>query len=196
MTPHPSGLPWPEDLPDPRPIERLGGREVYRNPWITVREDRVRFPHGHEGIYGVVTTNPCVGMLPFIDDDHVVLVRQWRYIIDQATWEMPTGGCLPDEPAEQAAQRELREEIGYEAGRLEPLGVFDSSKSVVEERASLFAARELRDATAVGGGDETEHLHVAVFPFLRVLEMVLRSEIVDAMTVIGVLRVARELGVQ
>ena len=44
----------------------------------------MRFPHGHEGIYGVVTTNPCVGMLPFVDDDHVLLVRQWRYVIGAA----------------------------------------------------------------------------------------------------------------
>ena len=191
MAHHPSGLPSPDDLPEPRPIERLGGREVYRNPWITVREDRVRFPHGHEGIYGVVTTNPCVGMLPFIDDHHVVLVRQWRYIIDQATWEMPTGGCLPGEAAEVAAQRELREEIGYEAGRLEPLATFDSSKSVVEERATVFAARDLRAASTTEL-DETEHLHVAVFPFADVLDMVLRSEIVDAMTVIAVLRAAHD----
>ena len=62
-SPHPSGLPWPEDLPPPDPIVRLAGRQVYRNAWISVREDVVRFPHGHEGIYGVVTTNPCVGML-------------------------------------------------------------------------------------------------------------------------------------
>jgi 8-oxo-dGTP pyrophosphatase MutT (NUDIX family) len=186
MAPHPSGLPWPDELPDPEPIERLSGREVYRNAWITVREDRVRFPHGHEGIYGIVTTNPCAGMLPFIDEDHVVLVRQWRYIIDRATWEMPTGGCLPGEPAEVAAQRELAEEIGYEAERLNVLAVFDSSKSVVEERATVFAARDLVPARAIEP-DETEHLHVAVFRFTDVLDMVRRGEIVDAMTVIAVL---------
>jgi 8-oxo-dGTP pyrophosphatase MutT (NUDIX family) len=189
MASHPSGLPWPDELPAPGPIERLSRRDVYCNPWITVHEDWVRFPHGHEGVYGVVTTNPCAGMLPFIDDDHVVLVRQWRYIIEQATWEMPTGGCLPGEPADVAAQRELAEEIGYEAGRLDVLAVFDTSKSVVEERATLFAARDLRPARAVEG-DETEHLHVAVFRFDDVLDMVLRGEIVDAMTVIAVLRVA------
>ena len=186
---HPSGLPWPEELPEPAPIIRLETHEVYRNPWISVREDQVRFPHGHEGLYGVVTTNPCVGMLPYLDDDHVALVRQWRYVIGQPTWEMPTGGCLPGEADEVAAQRELVEEIGLAAGRLERLCAFDSSKSVVEERATVFAARDLHPASAEEG-DDTEQLQVAVFAFQEVLDMVLRGEIVDAMTVVAVLHTA------
>jgi len=186
---HPSGLPWPEELAPPQPIVRLDGREVYRNAWISVREDVVRFPHGHEGIYGVVTTNPCVGMLPFVDDDHVVLVRQWRYVTGEPTWEMPTGGNRPGEEPEQAAQRELAEEIGRVAGRLDHLATIDSSKSVVAERATLFAAHDLRLAIA-DELDVTEHLQVAVFPFARVVEMVRRSEILDAMTVVAVLHMA------
>lgn len=191
---HPSGLLWPEELAEPKPIVRLSGRAVYRNPWISVREDRVRFPHGPEGLYGVVTTNPCVGMLPFIDDDHVVLVRQWRYVIGQATWEMPTGGCLPGESDEVAAQRELAEEIGLAAEHLERLTAFDTSKSVVEERATVFTARDLRPTTAAEL-DVTEDLQVAVFPFADVVDMVVRGEILDAMTVVAVLHVAlRALG--
>lgn len=186
---HPSGLPWPEELAPPEPIVRLDGREVYRNAWISVREDVVRFPHGHEGIYGVVTTNPCVGMLPFVDDDHVLLVRQWRYVTAEPTWEMPTGGNQPGEEPEQAAQRELAEEIGRVAGRLDHLATIDSSKSVVAERATLYAAYDLRVAPA-DELDVTEHLQAAVFPFDRVVEMVRRSEIVDAMTVVAVLHMA------
>ena len=134
---HPSGLPWPEELAPPEPIVRLDGREVYRNAWISVREDVVRFPHGHEGIYGVVTTNPCVGMLPFVDDDHVVLVRQWRYVTGEPTWEMPTGGNRPGEEPEQAAQRELAEEIGQVAGRLDHLATIDS----LQERGGRASER-------------------------------------------------------
>ena len=186
---HPSGLPWPEEVPEPERIVRLGGREVYTNPWLTVREDQVRFGHGHEGMYGVVTTSPCVGMLPFVDDDHVVLVRQWRYVTGQATWEMPTGGCLPGERSEDAAQRELAEEVGMAAGTLERLVAFDSSKSVVDERATLFVARDLSPATA-DELDATEALQAAVFPFSEVVDQVVRGEIVDAMTIIAVLHVA------
>jgi 8-oxo-dGTP pyrophosphatase MutT (NUDIX family) len=189
---HPSGLPWPDELATPEPIVRLSGRQVYRNPWITVREDVVRFPHGHEGIYGVVTTNPCVGMLPFVDDHHVALVRQWRYVTGEPSWEMPTGGNRPGERPEHAAQRELKEEIGLAAGRLQRLAIIDSSKSVVEERATLFAAHDLRAAEA-DELDVTEHLQVAVFPFTDVVAMVKRSEIVDAMTVVAVLHMALDV---
>ena len=93
------------------------------------------------------------------------------------------------EEPEQAAQRELAEEIGRVAGRLEHLATIDSSKSVVAERATLFAAHDLRLATA-DELDVTEQLQVAVFPFEEVVAMVRRSEIVDAMTVVAVLEMA------
>ena len=77
---------------------------------------------------------------------------------------MPTGGCLPGERDEEAAQRELAEEIGLAAGRLERLAPFDSSKSVVDERATVFAAHDLARPRP-RSSDDTENLQVAVFPF-------------------------------
>ncbi len=177
---------------EPSPWRRLSSREVYRNPWISVREDTVERPDGASGIYGVVTTAPAVGVLPFADDGHVVLVRQWRYVAGRATWEMPTGGVHPGEALEAAAQRELGEETGYRAGRLERVCEFHTSKSVVDETATLYLGHDL---VAVPPGehaaDETEHLSVATFGFDKVLGMVLRGEIVDAMTILAVLLAER-----
>ncbi|HWQ14642.1 MAG TPA: NUDIX hydrolase [Roseiflexaceae bacterium] len=177
----------------PRPWRTRASREVYRNKWISVREDLAEMPDGRTTIYGVVTMGRAAGVLPFLDDGRVLMVRQYRYVSgENHRWEMPTGGIHADETPEQAAQRELREEVGYAAGRLVPISIFHTSKSVCDETAYLYLGYDL--APAAAPPDDTEDLEVAALPFAEVLEMVLRSEIRDAMTVIAVLHAARLRG--
>ena len=164
--------------------------EVYRNPWIRVREDRVIRPDGQPGLYGVVTTGRAVGVLPFVAPDRVLLVRQRRYVTGEVTWEMPTGGAHPDESLADAAQRELVEETGHRAGRLEPLTSFVSSKSVLDEWAHVFIGWKLTpvDADPVTiSHDPTEVLELHEVAFEQVVRLVTDGTIVDAMTVIAVL---------
>lgn len=177
----------------PAPWKTRSSREVYRNRWISVREDIAELPDGRTTLYGVVTMGAAAGVLPFLDDRHVLMVRQHRYVTGESCrWEMPTGGVHPGETPLDAAQRELREEVGHEAGRLEPLGPFYSSKSVCDETCHLFIGHELRPAAAAP--DDTEFLEVAALPFDAVLDMALANEIRDAMTLIAVLRAARLRG--
>ena len=150
-------------------------------------------PNGRTTIYGVVECGECVGVLPFIDDQRVVLVRQYRYVFDEnSRWEMPTGGVKAGETLVEAANRELREEIGYDAVQLEQINTYYTSKSVMHEIAHLYIGRELTQIQAMP--DETEFLEIEIFPFDRVLQMALRSEIRDSMTVLDVLYAARLLG--
>ena len=174
-------------LEPPKPWKTLTSREVYRNPWLHIDENVVELPgpDGAKTLYGVVRCAPCVGMLPFVDEDTVLMVQQWRYVIERATWEMPTGANHPGESAEEAAQRELAEEAGVRAGRLERVTAFNTSKSVLDETATLFLAYDL--ASAYAEADPTEFLNVAPFPFDEVLDMTLSGEIVDSMTIIAVL---------
>jgi ADP-ribose pyrophosphatase len=166
---------------------------VYENPWIRVREDIAELPNGRTTVYGVVTMGEAVGVLPFMDDDHVMLVRQYRYVFGEAErWEIPTGGMKPGEIKEKAALRELQEEIGYTAERLEWVSTFYTSKSVCYEVAHLFLGYGLTQATLEP--DDTEEFEHAIFPFEQVLEMVNSSEIRDAMTVVAVLHAARLRG--
>jgi ADP-ribose pyrophosphatase len=177
----------------PKPWPTLSSREVYRNPWISVREDIAEMPDGRTTIYGVVTTGVAAGVLPFLPDGRALMVRQFRYVTgENHRWEMPCGGVHPGETLEEAAQRELREEVGHAAGRLEPVSTFYSSKSVVDETCHLFLGYDLTPAEAPG--DDTEFLEVAALPFAEVLDMVLRSEIRDAMTIVAVLHAARLRG--
>jgi ADP-ribose pyrophosphatase len=170
----------------------LSSRPVYANPWMRVREDQAEMPDGRTTIYGVVQTRPAVGILPFLDPETVVLVGQYRYVARGFYWEMPTGAVHDGETDEAAAQRELREEAGYEAARLTKLCAFLTSKSVMDESAVVYSAEGLRPAA--GRPDPTEFIEVRTFAFAEALGMVERGEIQDAMTIIALFAVARRRG--
>jgi ADP-ribose pyrophosphatase len=171
------------------PWRTISTRPVYVNPWVHVREDIAEMPDGRRTLYGVITTRPAIGVLPFLDDDTVVLVGQYRYVAHAFHWEIPTGAMTEGEHETDAAQRELAEEAGYRAGRLEKLCTFDTSKSVLDETAHLYVATEL--VAVEQEPDATEFIEVRSFPFDEILAMVRRSEIVDGMTVVAVLHAAQ-----
>ena len=177
----------------PKAWKTQSSRRVCQNPWMKLREDIAEMPNGKTTIYGVIECAECVGVLPFIDDDHVVMVRQYRYVFgEDHRWEMPTGGVKAGESLTEAARRELREEVGYDAAELQHVSTYFTSKSIMRETGHLFIGRGLIQVEAVP--DETEFLEVAVFPFQEILRMVLESKIRDSMTVITVLHAARLLG--
>lgn len=167
----------------------LSTREVYRNPWLDVREDTVELPDGRHIVYGVVRTGVCAGVLPFMDLNTVVLLRQYRHVAGQVTWEMPTGGMKSGESLEDGAQRELMEEIGFRAGILVPVTTFHSSKSILDETAHLYLGADLQPATLPA--DHTESFEIHSVPFEEAVVRVESGEIVDAMTIVTVLFAAR-----
>jgi len=182
-----------EEIMPPKPWKTLSSRPVYQNPWTRVREDIAEMPNGKTTIYGVVECGQCVGVLPFLDDQRVVLVRQYRYVFgENIRWEMPTGGVKTGETILEAAHRELREESGYDALELNPICIYYPSKSIVQEVAHLFLGRNLIHVQDIP--DNTEFFEIETFPFDRVLQMVMNSEIRDSMSVIAILHAARQLG--
>ena len=170
---------------------QLTSRRIYANKWMAIREDQVRLPDGRETIYGVVDCGNCVGVLPFVDPYHILLVGQYRYVAQRFTWEMPTGGVRPGESLEAAAQRELAEEAGRRAGQLTWISTYHTSKSVMNETAHLYLGEDL--VLADRPADETEFIERRVFPFSEAVDMVRRAEITDGMTVIAVLHAALRL---
>jgi 8-oxo-dGTP pyrophosphatase MutT (NUDIX family) len=175
------------------PWQRRGSKLIYTNPWITVREDDVITPGGKPGIYGVVETRIATGVVALTDTNEIYLVGQYRYPVDEYSWEIPEGGSEVNEDPMVTAKRELREETGLEAESWEQLGgEIHLSNCFSSERGFLFLARGLREGTAEP--DHTEELQVKKVPFAECLAMVDRGEIKDSLTVIAVLRMARLLG--
>jgi ADP-ribose pyrophosphatase len=175
-----------------RPWKTRSSRPIYKNPWIDVREDVAEMPDGRTTIYGVITLGACVGVVPFVDEERILLVRQYRYVQEDARWEIPTGGVHEGESLVDATQRELQEETGYRAGRLTWISSYYTSKSVCKETAHLYVGEGL--APAQRPPDETEFIEVRAFPFAEALRMVIDCEIMDSMSVIAILHVARLRG--
>ena len=180
--------------PEPEnPWTTLESRPVYENPWIAVREDRVLRPDGLPGIYGVVHfKNKAVGVLPVDDDGHVWLVGQHRYPFGTYSWEIPEGGGPEGEAPEDTARRELREETGLVADRLEFLGRADLSNSVSDEVAHLYRATGLTLGESEPEG--TERLQARRFDWPTAWQMVRDGRITDSMSLIALLHEAIRRG--
>ena len=173
------------------PWTTVSTRPIYANQWIRVREDIAEVPDGRRTIYGVVEAKPAIGVLPFVDDDTVLLVGQYRYVFGRFFWEIPTGAQEAGESELDAVRRELAEETGYVAQHFEKVCTFQTSNSFVSETAHAYVATGLTAASGTHHADATEFIELRTVPFVEALRMVERSEIQDSITVIAILHAAR-----
>ncbi len=178
---------------DDNPFRRVGSREIYRNPWIAVREDQVIRPSGTPGIFGVVTVQPGVTVLALDDDGTVVLGREYKYGLGRLSLEAFSGGCEPGETALESAQRELMEEAGLSAGDWLTLGRLDYLTTVVSANATLFIARSLRQHPIRPDPDEI--IEIVRMPLAEAVRAVEDGRIVHGGTAFLLLRAARLCGV-
>ena len=185
------------DRPEPEPIVRVGPwtrqsrRIAYDNAWITIWHDEVDRPDGSPGIYGVVHfANLAVGAVVLDADDRVLLVGQHRYTLDAYSWEIPEGGVPAGESPLDGARREVREETGVEADGWREIVRFHLSNSISDEAGVLFAARATSHGTA--SPEPSEELAVRWVPFVEALAMTADGRITDAMTIMGLQRLALE----
>ena len=162
-------------------IRTLSTREVYRNPWLRVREDKIECAGGKPGIYGVVEKDDCAVILP-IDGETLYLVEQFRYTIQQRALELPQGGWeLADVNPEELARGELREETGLVAERMTYLGAMWIAYGFARQKQHVFLATGLRMESA--DPDPEEHdLVVRQITIAEFEEMLLDGRIQDGCT--------------
>ena len=129
-----------------RSITTLSSREVYRNPWLRVREDEILRSNGQSGIYGVVDKHDCAIIVP-IDQDRVWLVEQFRYTIQERALELPQGGWeMEVENPEELARNELRDELGLDAQAMTYLGTLWIAYGFANQKQHVFLATGLTPA--------------------------------------------------
>jgi 8-oxo-dGTP pyrophosphatase MutT (NUDIX family) len=171
------------------PWLRHSRRTAYENPWITIWHDEVSRPDGSPGIYGLVHfANLAAGVVVLDEDDLVLLVGQHRYPLDELSWEIPEGGVPAGETPLDGMRRELREETGVEASDWRELVRAHLSNSVTDEAGVIYLARWL--SHGMSQPEPTERIEVRWLPFDEALAMARDGRITDAMTLIGLQRVA------
>ncbi len=166
-------------------------RLAYRGRAITVWVEEARLPNGHTVELDIVRHPGAAAVVPFESEDRVLLIRQFRHATGGTIWEVPAGKLDGEEPARCAA-RELEEEVGRRAGRLEKLGEIWTTPGFTDERIHLFAAFDLREVPTRRGPDEV--IEVVSVPFQEALELVWQGELGDAKSALALLHAARRFG--
>ena len=126
----------------------------YRGHIVEIRVDTVKFPSGSEKIREVVLHKPAVAMLAEDTDGGVYLVKQYRHAVDEEIYEIPAGIAEEGELPEEAAYRELQEEIGRKPGHMEKIAELYSSPGFTTEKITLFYATELSNSKLPEDDDE------------------------------------------
>jgi len=176
--------------PNPSDQEQVvESRRLYEGRVVSLRVDRVKLPGGRLTVREVVEHAPVVAIVALDGRGNVLLVRQYRLPVQQSLLEIPAGGVDPGESAEEAAQRELQEETGQRAGRLERLCSFFASPGYCDEYMHLYLATGLEASALAADADES--IEVVRLPLSEALQLIDRGEICDAKTIIGLCVTAR-----
>ena len=169
---------------------RLSSRRIYTGKVLSLDVDEVEEPGGVHARREVVRHSGSVAVLAIQDDGKIVLVRQYRYPVDDFVWELPAGRLDPGESPEQAAQRELQEEIGFKAGRLQEMVFFHTTPGFCDESMHVFRATALLASKAQG--DEDERIEVQAFTLSDLGAMIDRGEIREGKTLVAILLELRQ----
>ena len=160
---------------------------VYKGRVFSVEVERARFANGREHEMAIVRHPPSVVLLPMPDDDHVILIRQYRHSIRREIWELPAGSLDEGESAEAAAARECEEEIAFVPGRLEKLGGLYPTPGYCDEEMIYFRVSDLHPPPpgSPHKPDDDEDIHAQAFTVAEAKALMARGEIVDLKTAYG-----------
>ena len=169
--------------------KKLSTQVVYENPWIEVEHHEVLNPSGGNGIYGQVNfKNIAIGIIPVDNELNTWLVGQFRFPIEEYSWEIPEGGCPMGEDILEAAKRELKEETGFSAEKYTMIAKIHTSNSVCREVGYIFLAENLTQGDSEP--EETEDLQIKKVSLKEAFDLVMNNQITDSLSVAGIMKVA------
>ncbi len=169
--------------------KKLSTQVVYENPWIEVEHHEVLNPSGGNGIYGQVNfKNIAIGIIPVDNELNTWLVGQFRFPIEEYSWEIPEGGCPMGEDILEAAKRELKEETGFSAEKYTMIAKIHTSNSVCREVGYIFLAENLTQGDSEP--EETEDLQIKKISLKEAFDLVMNNQITDSLSVAGIMKVA------
>lgn len=172
--------------------ELIESQILYRGRVVTLRLDTVRLPSGRIARREIVEHHGAVAIVPLIDADTVLLIRQYRQAVGEELLEIPAGTLEPGESPDSCAHRELEEETGYRAGQMRPLFSQYLAPGYSQEVLHVYLAESLQPTHQQL--DEDELTELVPTPLDHVADMILQGTIKDSKTIAGLLMTLRLLG--
>lgn len=158
----------------------LSSKIVFKNPWWQVRKDHFKTHTGKKGEYYIIDIKESAFIIP-VKGNKILFERQYRYPIQKWTIELPGGSVKKGSNTRKAAEEELREELGYKAGRLERIGKFVPYNGMSSEICSVFLATDLKFVGAEK--EETEYIDPTEIGIRQAYKMIEDNKIIDGMTI-------------
>lgn len=160
-------------------------KQVYNGCFVDVFVQDVTFANGNTHPHEYVVHPGAVAIVPILDDEHVIMIRNYRFVVDQVLWELPAGIIEEGETPEITAKRELLEETGYSAEKWDPLMQFYTSPGFCDEKIHVYIARNL--VLHEQRLEEGEEISVEILTWREILELLRTGAIVDCKTISALL---------
>lgn len=175
-------------------MSKLSEENLYQGRILDLARETHRMPDKREARFEIVQHPGGAAALPILADGRLILIHQFRPAAGDFVWEIPAGRLEPGESGSDCVDRELVEEIGYRAGKIDELGYIYSSVGFCNEKIYLYLASELEQSETALEPDE--FIEPRAMELQEALEMIETGEIVDAKTQIVLMRYARQQGAQ
>ena len=174
-------------------IRRIKRELAYKGRIINIYKDYMALPNGHTAVWDFVEHKGAAAVVAVTKEGKLLMVRQYRNALDRYTLEIPAGGLNgPDEPTKDAAARELEEETGYAAGKMEWLITVRTTVAFCNEKIDIYRATDL--TRGCQHLDEDEFIHVEAYTVQELCDKILSGEIEDSKTIAAVMSYKAKFG--
>ncbi len=162
--------------------KKISEKIAYKTNIFTIKDVEVEHTNGKRATHQIVEKEDVAIMVPFKDNGNIVFIKEYFTAFDEYRLDLPGGKIDPGYSEEETANKELQEEIGYKAGKLDQLGVLTMSPGYLTQRSFIFLARDLTESR-LDTGDETEELETVEYPFKNFEDLIESGELNEARAV-------------